>query len=188
MADRVTHFEFITVAISIIYALSIARCLDALPASFESGRRYWVHSTWLCVKLVNPAILWWSLWGLEGQESFSFAAFLGLLVIASTLYLQIIALVTTDPRAVPDWRSHYYAKRKLFFGANIALLLQLILAGQLLFEPPSPIAITLVQLVTVALSGFAMISENPKLHAWIAALGAINMFGAAFSLAMVAVQ
>ena len=182
--NRVTHFEFITVAISIIYALSIARCLDALPSSFEPSRRYWVHFTWLCVKLVNPAIIWWSLWGLKEQESFSFAAFLGLLVIAATLYLQIVALVTTDPRAVSDWRSHYYAKRRLFFGVNIALLLQLILAGQLLFHPPSPVAMTLVQLGTVVLSGLAMISENARLHAWVAALAAINMFVAAFGLVM----
>ena len=177
-----THFEFITVAISIIYALSIARCLDAFPSAFQSGRRYWTHFIWLGIKLVNPAILWWSLWGLKERESFSYAEFLGLLLIAGTLYLQTIALATTDPLAVTNWRSHYYAKRRLFFGANIALLIQLILAGQFIFHPPSPLSIILIQLFSVALSGLAMISENPKLHACIAAAGAINMFGAAFGL------
>jgi len=92
--------------------------------------------------------------------------------------------VTTAPGSITDWRSHYYAKRKLFFGANICLLLQLVLAGQLLFQFPPPHAVTLVQLGSVVLSGVAMISENPKIHAWIAALAAINMFGAAFALAI----
>jgi hypothetical protein len=91
--------------------------------------------------------------------------------------------VTADLRATRDWRSHYYAKRRLFFGVNIALLLQLILAGQLLFHLPAPYAVTLVQLATVVLFGFAMIFENPKLHAWIAALGASTMVGGAFALA-----
>jgi hypothetical protein len=182
----VTHFEYISVFVAIVFALSVARCLDAFPASFDPSRRYGVHFTWLCVKFVNPIILWWTLWDLNEQEDFSFVGFLGLSAIAATLYLQIVALVTTDPGSITDWRSHYYAKRKLFFGANIALLLQLVLAGQLLFQPPSPNAVTLVQLGSVVLSGIAMISENPKLHAWIAALGAINMFGAAFSL--VAIQ
>jgi hypothetical protein len=180
----VTHFEFVLTAVSIVYALSIARCLDALPSSFAFGRRYWIHFTWLCVKLANPAVLWWSLWSLEEQEAFSFADFLGLLVIAATLYLQIIALVTTDPRAVTDWRRHYYEKRKLFFGANIALLLLLILTGQLIFTPRAPIELVLIHAGSIILSGIAMISENPKLHGWIASLGALNMFGATFGLIM----
>lgn len=178
-----THFEFISVALSIVYALSIARCLDALSAAFEPSRRYWVHFTWLCVKLVNPAVLWWSLWDLRGQEQYAFPEFLGMLVIASTLYLQIIALVTSDPAGVSNWRIHYYAKRKLFFGANIALLIQLMVGGQLLYGAPFFVPITFIQIGTVVLSGVAMISENGKVHAWIAALGALNMFGATFGLA-----
>ena len=179
-----THFEFITVAVSMIYALSIARCLDAIPPSFDPARRYWVHFVWLCVKLVNPAILWWSMWSLNGRERFSFAAFFVLLLIAVLLYLQIIALVTTDPRGISDWRSHYYSKRKLFFGSNALLLTMVLLTGHFLFDPPSPLAMKLVQLSSVVLSGFAMFSEKPKLHAWVAVLAAINMFGGAFGLAM----
>ena len=179
-----THFEFITVAVSMIYALSIARCLDAIPSSFDPARRYWVHFLWLCIKLVNPAILWWSMWSLSGREHFSFSAFCVLLLIAVLLYLQIIALVTTDPRAISDWRSHYYSKRMLFFGSNALLLLMVLLAGHFLFDPPSALPIKLVQLSSVVLSGFAMLSERPKLHAWIAVLAGVNMFGGAFGLAM----
>jgi len=135
------------------------------------------------VKLVNPAVLWWSLWDLRGQEQYAFPEFLGMLVIASTLYLQIIALVTSDPAGVSNWRIHYYAKRKLFFGANIALLIQLMVGGQLLYGAPFFVPITFIQIGTVVLSGVAMISENGKVHAWIAALGALNMFGATFGLA-----
>jgi hypothetical protein len=106
-----------------------------------------------------------------------------MLVIAGTLYLQVITLVTSDPSGVSNWRFHYYAKRKLFFGANIALLIQLIVAGQLLFGSSFFSLITLIQIGTVVLSGVAMISENEKVHAWIAVFGALNMFGAAFGLA-----
>ena len=179
-----THFEFITVAVSMIYALSIARCLDAIPSSFDPSRRYWVHFVWLCVKLVNPIILWWSMWSLNGEETFSFATFFVLLLIAILLYLQVIALVTTDPRAISDWRSHYYSKRKLFFGANALLLFLVLLTGHLLFDPPSPFSVKFVQFSSIVLSVFAMLSERPKLHAGIAALAAINMFGGAFGLAM----
>ncbi len=106
-----------------------------------------------------------------------------MLLIAGTLYLQIITLVTSDPGGVSNWRIHYYAKRKIFFGANIALLIQVIVAGQLLFGSSFFSLITLIQIGTAVLSGIAMISENEKVHAWIAALGALNMFGAAFGLA-----
>lgn len=180
---RVTHFEFVSIAFSIVYALSIAKGLDALPAAFEPSRRYWVHFTWLCVKLANPAVLWWSAWELRGREEYAFQEFLGVLLIAGTLYLQIVALVTPNPGAVSNWRAHYYAKRNLFFGANIALLIELIVAGPLLFGNAFLSPITFVQIVSVILSGIAMTTENGKVHACIAALAAVNMFGATFGLA-----
>ena len=181
-----THFEFVTVAVSMVYALSIARCLDAMPFAFDRDRRYWIHFTWLCVKLANPAVLWWSLWGLNEAGTLPFSSFLALLIIPGTLYLQVIALVTTNPSDITDWKTHYYARRMLFFGTNIFLLFMLLLAGHFLYATPSPIPIKLTQILTIILSGIAMISQNEKLHACIAILAALNMFVMAFALAVTA--
>ena len=46
-----TQFEFISVAVSIVLALSMARLLTAVPHFLATGRRYWVHGLWAAVLL-----------------------------------------------------------------------------------------------------------------------------------------
>lgn len=58
-----TFFEYITVAVSIVLALAVARSIDGLRSALESNRRYWVHFAWVVIKLCNPIIFWWGIWG-----------------------------------------------------------------------------------------------------------------------------
>jgi hypothetical protein len=42
-----SHFEYISVAASLIYSLILAKLLGSLPAALQPGKRYWVHSLWI---------------------------------------------------------------------------------------------------------------------------------------------
>jgi hypothetical protein len=172
----VTHFEYISVALSIVLALSIARCLDAVAAAFDPRRRYWVHFTWLMVKLANPIVFWWSMWEFRESQDWTFFSFLRAMLVVGTLYLQVNTLVTTRPDSVSDWRSHYYTKHRLFFGANIFLLCQLFIGGQLATGESFLNPWAMVQITMIILSATAMMSKHPTVHAWIAVLGGLNMF------------
>ena len=57
-----SEFEFISVGVSIVLALSVARLLEGLRDSFDPSRRYWIHSLWLVNKLVNTLLLYWGAW------------------------------------------------------------------------------------------------------------------------------
>ncbi|MBW2496107.1 MAG: hypothetical protein JRF61_02435 [Deltaproteobacteria bacterium] len=177
-----THFEYITVALSIVLALSIARCLDALAAAFDPSRRYWVHFTWLMVKLSNPLVFWWSMWEFRESHDWTFLSFLGAMLVAGTLYLQVNTLVTTNPDAVSDWRSHYYAKHRLFFGANVFLLLQLFITAQLAMDESFLNPWAIFQMTMILLSTTAMVSKNPTVHGWVAVLGGLKMFVMSFGV------
>jgi hypothetical protein len=177
-----TEFEYFTGAILIVLALTIARCLDAIPASFEPGRRYWVHFVWLCIKLANPVVLLWAMWLIRDLQQLSFLSLVGGLSLSAMLYLQVIALVSTSPDSVVDWRSHYYSKHRLFFGVNTLFLILLSAGTQLTSGPFGANPITLVQGVMIALSCVAMVTARPRLHESVAVVAALNMFVALFGI------
>jgi hypothetical protein len=134
------------------------------------------------VKLANPVVFWWELWERRQSDQWSFVSFLGMLVIVCVLYLQVIALASSNPDAVSSWREHYYAKRRLFFGTNAVLVLGLLIASQLATDGPVINPLAAIQATMVGLSVAAMISANPKLHGAIATLAGLTMFGANFTV------
>ena len=174
-----SEFEYFVGAISIVLGLTVARCLDALPSAFASRRRYGAHLAWVLIKLANPVVILWSFWSIREVHDLTFVSLVAAFTLSATLYLQVIALVTTNPDAVDDWAAHYFAKRRLFFGVNALFLAQL---GALNLVSAGVNAILGVQLVMIGLSVAAMASDRPRLHAWVAGLASLNMFGALFGM------
>ncbi len=121
-ADRssaITLFEYISVGVVIVLSFGVVRLLDGAPASFQREKRYWPHSLWLAIKFLNHFQFWWIFWGTRDAE-WNFVFFVAQLGTPVLLYLQASALVTSAPDSVEDWRVHFYAIRRRFFGLNIA--------------------------------------------------------------------
>ena len=157
-----TLFEYVSVAVSIVLALSIARIVDGLRASFEPDRRYWVHATWVVIKLFNPIIFWWGTWSLR-EASWNFLGFSLLLAWPIGLYLQISSLVTRDPESVLDWRSQFYDQRRWFFGAN-ALLNMLSLVSPFSVGASHSLHVGVALALNAVLSVVAFASDRPSVH------------------------
>lgn len=166
-----TLFEYISVAVSIVLALSIARIVDGLRASFDPGRRYWIHATWVVIKLFNPIIFWWGFWSLR-EVSWNFLGFTLILLWPIGLYLQVSSLVTRDPENVPDWRLHFYGQRRWFFGAN-ALLNFLSLFSVYSAGVSNPAATSVALILNIVLSVIAIASDRPVIHGTIVVIIAI---------------
>jgi hypothetical protein len=116
-----SQFEFVSVAVSIVLALSAARLLSSLGHVFAKGRRYWIHALWCLILLAGHLTFWWAIWELHDVESWSFRAFAAAMLTPAILYLAASALVTEDPASVASWRAHYYARRRVFFALFIAM-------------------------------------------------------------------
>ena len=156
-----TLFEYITVAISLVLALAIARTVDGVRSSLASDRRYWVHSTWVAIKLTNPMTFWWLIWRYRDLETWNLASFMLVLAWPVVLYLQVTGLVTRQPESITDWRAHFYSQRRWFFGTNIGLTLIGFAIPQLLTGNPLGVVPRLIVL-TLSILGFA--TDNTKVH------------------------
>jgi hypothetical protein len=161
----VTLFEYITVAISLVLALAIARTVDGVRSSLASDRRYWVHAAWVAIKLTNPMTFWWLIWRYRDVETWNLAAFMLVLAWPVFLYLQVTGLVTRQPEFITDWRAHFYSQRKWFFGTNIGLALIGLALPQLLTgnagSGPLGIGPRLIVL-TLSIVGFS--TDNTKVQ------------------------
>ena len=70
-----TLFEFLTVAISIVLALSAGQLLTNVREVFDPTRRYWVHALWVIHLLFQHVLVWWSFWAYRDVESWNLATF-----------------------------------------------------------------------------------------------------------------
>ncbi|MFT4614397.1 MAG: hypothetical protein ACI9NT_001542 [Bacteroidia bacterium] len=169
-----TLFEYITVAISMVLALTIVHGLDGLAHVYDEKRRYSVHAVWFALKLFHPLLLWWSMWGLRDIATWNFLAFVLGVAGPTFLYLQISTLIPRRPDRVTDWKEHYFSVRKRFFLANIALVLsgplQLFSLGTLTYGG----LLLLGSAGEILMSVIALRSTNHRTHLTIVTLECIG--------------
>ena len=102
-----SQFEFVMTAVSVFMSFGVVRLLDGLRSTFNSNRSYWIHSSWVVIRLCSYVLLWCGSWSVREYESWNPFQFCLWLVPFGLLYLQSTALVTTRPDDIQDWRSHF---------------------------------------------------------------------------------
>ena len=118
-----TQFEFISVAVSIVLAISVARLLSAVPHALAAGRRYWVHGLWVGILLPFHLGFWWAIWAYREVDAWTFRGFAATMLTPALLYLTVTVLVSDSPATVESWRERFYARRRLFFPLFFVTLL-----------------------------------------------------------------
>ena len=116
-----TQFEFISVAVSIVLGLSAARLLSAVPYLLAPGRRYWVHVLWSAMLLAGHLGFWWAIWIYRDVDPWTFSGFAAVMLTPALLYLTVSALVSDRPAMVESWRTHFFARHRVFFSLFLAL-------------------------------------------------------------------
>jgi len=111
-----TQFEFVSVAVSIVLALSVTRLLTAAPHLLVSGRRYWVHGLWAASLLPIHLGFWWAMWAYREVDPWTFRGFAAVMLTPALLYLTVTTLVSDSPSSVESWRERFYARRRVFFS------------------------------------------------------------------------
>ena len=165
-----TIFEYMSVASSLIVALTFAQGLSGLRSVLDQGRRYWVHAAWLFIKLANPVIFWWIMWSYHDYpEYWNMATFTVALLVPSLMYLQVYSLISEKPDRVNNWKEHFYSQRKWFFGINILLALLVSVSYLNLFDPGPVLLLPAIAYGTILVLSIAgYLSDNSRLHAFIA--------------------
>lgn len=173
-----THFEFISVAVSVVLSLGVIRLLDAIRHAFHSPGRYLVLFLWIIVKLMNHLLFWWALWSYRDFTNWNVLVFSWILLFPGLLYLQVTSLVTTTPHAIADWRAHFYSVRRWFFSANILLILHTAVTISLVRIDASLLPVLVAQSLLLIINIVGVLNAHPKVHiAIVFAALAIQIFG-----------
>jgi hypothetical protein len=172
-------FEYLTVLISIILGLGITQLLGGLGRLLQDRARvrmYWPAVVWVCVLLLLHVQTWWAMFGLRSLESWTFLAFL-LVLLQPVVLFMLAALVLPDGRAESDrdLRANYYAQSRWFFALGVTLLVvsltrDLVLSGHL----PGTFN-TGVHVLLLVLWSLAAITRHELYHRGVAAATALVM-------------
>jgi hypothetical protein len=179
-----THFEFISVGVSIVLALSAARLLAALPHVLAPGRRYWIQALWCLTLLFAHMDFWWTIWAYREVDPWTFTGFAVVMLTPALLFLTVSTLVSDSPTTIESWRTHFYARRRVFFSLYLATvcsipLRQLIVLGdasvpEVAGLPALPVA--LMMLVGPSIPVLGILTANERAHAVLVLVGAGGIF------------
>ena len=128
-----THFEYIAVAVALLYSIAVARLLSGMAPSLDAPRRYWVQICWIFQILVVVMSGWWGFWNARDVQwtSIGFVSSLGLPALQ---YVRAITIVGDDRTSIDSFREHFYQQRIRFFGVslltNVVLILNLWIIGR----------------------------------------------------------
>lgn len=120
------HFEYISVAVSILIALALteliggwARMLRARSRVPTSG----LHRAWMAIVFVVLVQFWWVFWEYSAASEWTFGTFL-LVLLPPTIAVLAVALITptADDLERPGFelRRFYFARSRNFFLAVAA--------------------------------------------------------------------
>ena len=173
-----THFEYLSVAVSIVLSLGVIRLLDAIRYAFHAPARYVVLFLWIIVKLMNHLLFWWALWSYRDFAHWNVLVFAWILLFPGLLYIQVTSLVTTTPQNVTDWHAHFYSVRRWFFCANILLILHTVVTASLVLSGASLYPLLIAQSLVLIINIVGVVNANPKVHLVIVLLAlATQVFG-----------
>ncbi len=165
-----TEFEYVAVLISIVVGLGITHLLAGVGRLIGrpgSAKAYSIHLLWVFYVFSFLVQFWWWEFGFSEVETWTFELFFFLIIYAVLLYLLCVILV---PRQFPeggDFRDHYYARRRWFFGLLIVVylidLLDTLFKGTGYFLS-RPLEFFVGTAVSVALFVVATVSTNARYH------------------------
>ncbi len=149
-----TLFEFISVAVSIVLALSSGQILLNLREVFDPTRRYWVHALWVVHVLFLHILTWWALWAFRDIEAWNLATFTVVLLPPGLLFVTTSALVSNMSSSDESWETHFYSVRRWFFAARSLFLIAAgfrtwLLLDKNLLESPTPVSVPILALCVV---------------------------------------
>lgn len=175
------QFNYLAVLISIILGLGITQLLSGVGRLLQARghvRLYWPTLAWVAVLLVLHVQTWWAMFGLRTLQTWTFAAFLLVLLQPIVLFL-LSALVLPDPSSATadDLHAHYYFHTRWFFGLAaglivVSLMRDWVIAGRL----PGSLNLAVQVSLFVAWS-IAALTQRELYHRALVAFTSLLMLG-----------
>ena len=164
-----THFEFVSVAAALIYALAIGKLTSGIAMSLQTNKFYWVHAVWMIGLLLVCVLQWWGIWGMRTIE-WTPLSFLWLLTLPGLQLIRSTVLVGPDPNSIESYETYFYKTRIHFFALTVLTGCQVLASSWILSEEPAstfqPAHGQGLMIIIVAIIG--LISPRRSIHGAIA--------------------
>ena len=116
-----SHFEFISVAASLVLSFGALRYLSGAQSLVSGHNTYWVVSLWAAQGLLNIVIAWWMFWNYSAVENWNLGEFLLVLCAPAIYYIGACVIVPSQVSLDTEWRSHFFdAARKPLMVVAVA--------------------------------------------------------------------
>ncbi len=112
-----SHFEYLTVAIGIIFSLSLSRLVIAIPSVLNPNKWGLLHLGHFACLLLVQLQFWWRMWTFQAIESWDFLGFSFLVTVVLLYYLAAHILVPSNHDEVKSWSAHFLENNAWFYGA-----------------------------------------------------------------------
>jgi hypothetical protein len=61
MEKLLSPFEYVSVAIALVYAMALGRLVSGISPSLRTDARYLVHLIWIAALILGGTLQWWML-------------------------------------------------------------------------------------------------------------------------------
>ena len=156
-------FEFLSVSVAIVLAAAMGRLISATTYILNVERRDWLHLGYCIASLLAILLTWWLQWQMSNIESWHFTDFLLLMGSPISIYLAVHVLVTENPAAVVDWRTHFERIHRWYFTALLAQAIMSMIR-QLIVQSGGFMTNSLLPAVIISIFVVGIVSRSRKLH------------------------
>jgi hypothetical protein len=155
-----THFEYLSVAVSIVLSISVAQLVVRLRDVLARDRRYWVHALWVAETLWLHVGVWWGYWQFHALETWNLGVFALVILGPALILFASSTLVTASEDLGPTWEDRFLQIRRWFFAARAGMVLQINVLLWLVSE--FPVLYWTRGLGLLRLLGFAAAAYSPS--------------------------
>ena len=171
-SNTVSQFEYLSIAISMVFAISVSRQVAAIPYVFSKSRWDWLYAGYFLAILLMQWQFWWRMWSFQSIEVWQFHGFVLMMTGTFAYYLATFTLIPDKPENCRSWREHFeYRFRWIIGSIGFIWFVGGVISWILLdFNPPPPFYIT------VLLCVFGASIQNRILH-WLVLVWLILLLG-----------
>ena len=160
-----SQFEYVSVAVSLVYALAFSRLLGSALAAFRSPARYSVHAAWLVAMFLVAAFGWWRTWTAR-EVDWSGPLFVYALVPPAVVSLLVSVLIGDTAENRRSYRDVFIRNRVLFFALYGFLCLNAFLASWVFGVTPwfklNPFQLVMIVGLVISAAGIALPSHRAQ--------------------------
>lgn len=164
-----TLFEYTAIAYCLVLSFAVARSASVLPHALASGRRYWVHATWVFVNLGFCLVVFWNFWSFRDVE-WTLGLLCLQLAVPTSVFVFSSILAPDEPSKVRSWRDYFYSVRVKLFVCGLVFNLLVVITATLLLDMPLAHPLRLGQAGGIGVSLVGIVSDQPRVQAVLAIL------------------